>query len=110
MAVVKEELEMRRHLTVVLLTLASMFLSSIVVTGCAYRRADRSLVQPLALSKKQFKGEWYYMKTVYEAPFESGFFNGQGGWPLVPRSVGRSQSVTCTHLTLPPTSVTLIAN
>ncbi|HAA57833.1 MAG TPA: hypothetical protein DCE42_23910 [Myxococcales bacterium] len=73
---------MRRHLTVVLLTLASMFLSSIVVTGCAYRRADRSLVQPLALSKKQFKGEWYYMKTVYEAPFESGFFNGQGGWPL----------------------------
>jgi hypothetical protein len=59
-----------------------MALTSVFVTGCAYRRADRSLVQPLAFSKKQFTGEWFYMKTVYEAPYESGYFTGQGGWPM----------------------------
>lgn len=73
---------MKRRLVVAALTLACMAISSVVVTGCAYRRADRSLVQPLAFSKKQFTGEWYYMKTVYEAPYESGYFTGQGGWPL----------------------------
>lgn len=72
----------RRYLAIALLTLTGMALSAVIGTGCAYRRADRSLVQPLALSKKQFTGEWYYMKTIYEAPYESGFFNGQGGWPL----------------------------
>lgn len=71
-----------RRLAVAALTLASMLLSAVWVSGCAYRRADRSLVQPFAFSKKQFTGEWYFMKTVYEAPYESGFFNGQGGWPL----------------------------
>lgn len=73
---------MRRRLAIATLIVASMVLSAAWVTGCAYRRADRSLVQPFAFSKKQFTGEWYMMKTVYEAPYESGFFNGQGGWPL----------------------------
>ena len=73
---------MKRRLSIAVLTLVTMALSALWTTGCAYRRADRSLVRPLALSKKQFTGEWYYMKTVYEAPYESGFFNGQGGWPL----------------------------
>lgn len=73
---------MRRRMVIGALALMTMVLSSLVTTGCAYRRDDRSLVQPLALSKKLFTGEWYYMKTVYEAPYDSGFFNGQGGWPL----------------------------
>ena len=73
---------MKRRLVVAALTLACMAVTSVLVTGCAYRRADRSLVQPLAFSKKQFTGEWYYMKTVYEAPYESGYYSGQGGWPL----------------------------
>ena len=73
---------MRRRLTVAMLLIAAIALPSFLVTGCAYRRADRSLVQPLALSKKLFTGEWYYMKTIKEAPYESGYFTGQGGWPL----------------------------
>lgn len=73
---------MKRRLAVAALTLACMAISSVFVAGCAYKRADRSLVQPLAFSKKQFTGEWYYMKTVYEAPYESGYFTGQGGWPM----------------------------
>ncbi len=73
---------MRRYLTVAIVGLAGMVFSAMLGAGCAYRRADRSLVQPLALSKKQFTGEWYYMKTIFEAPYDSGFFNGQGGWPL----------------------------
>lgn len=71
-----------RRLAVATLLLASIVLSSMWVSGCAYRRADRSLVQPFAFSKQQFSGEWYMMKTVFEAPYEAGFFNGQGGWPL----------------------------
>lgn len=71
-----------RRLAVAALVVASMVLSSMWVSGCAYRRADRSLVQPFAFSKQQFTGEWYMMKTVFEAPYESGYFNGQGGWPL----------------------------
>lgn len=72
----------KRRLTVALLMLVTMALSVGLVTGCAYQRADRSLVRPLAISKKQFTGEWYYMKTVTETPYEAGFFPGQGGWPL----------------------------
>lgn len=73
---------MKRRFSIAALLVASIALSATLGSGCAYRRADRSLVQPMALDKKQFNGEWYYMKTIYKTPYESGFFEGQGGWPL----------------------------
>ena len=77
---------MRRRLFLAAFAVFTMAVSSTFGSGCAYRRADRSLVQPLALDKKQFQGEWYYQKTVYEAPYEatlpgtSGLFAGAGAY------------------------------
>ena len=62
---------MKRRLTLAALALVTMVTSSMISSGCAYRRAYRSLVQPLALEKKQLNGEWLYQKTVYDAPYEA---------------------------------------
>ena len=59
-----------RRVSVALLLLGAMALGALTGSGCAMSRGDRSTVQPLALDKKQFEGEWYYQKTVIDAPFE----------------------------------------
>tara|TARA_B100000609_G_scaffold199347_1_gene202267 strand:- start:7925 stop:11482 length:3558 start_codon:yes stop_codon:yes gene_type:complete len=67
----------RKKLSLVLLFLGALVLGASVGTGCAIQRGERSVVQPLALSKTQFQGEWYYQKTITEAPYDApGVFIG----------------------------------
>ncbi len=68
---------MRRKLTLALLFLGAVILGAAVGSGCAVQRGERSIVQPLALSKSQFKGAWYYQSTLVDAPYDApGVFIG----------------------------------
>ncbi|MCK6510813.1 zinc-dependent metalloprotease [Myxococcota bacterium] len=74
---------MARHkrTSLALLLLGAMAFGAMAGSGCAISRGDRSTVRPLALDKQQFKGDWYFQKTVIEAPYETpGFiFKGATG-------------------------------
>lgn len=68
----------RRKLSFVALLLGALALGAMIGSGCAIHRGDRSIVQPLALNKAQFKGTWYYQRTAIEAPYDAvGVFPGQ---------------------------------
>ncbi|MCB9637951.1 MAG: hypothetical protein H6727_03490 [Myxococcales bacterium] len=71
----------KRRTSLALLLLGAMAFGAMAGSGCAISRGDRSTVRPLALDKKQFQGEWYYQKTVIDAPYETpGFiFKGATG-------------------------------
>ena len=43
-----------------------------IIGGCAEPVEDINRVQPNALSKSLFQGEWYFAKTVVDAPYETG--------------------------------------
>lgn len=59
------------------LILAAVLFGALAGSGCAVRRGDRSTVRPLALDKKQFQGEWYYLTTVIDSPYDApGIFPG----------------------------------
>lgn len=60
-----------------ILLLGAVAFGSLVGSGCAIHRGDRNTVQPLALDKKQFTGDWYYQKTLIETPYDAvGVFPG----------------------------------
>lgn len=58
-----------RHLTGVL----GALLSTALVAGCAEERPVIDRVQPNALQKATFDGEWYYVRTVVDVPASNGF-------------------------------------
>lgn len=61
----------RKKLSSCALLLGAMVLGAVLGSGCAIHRGDRSTVQPLALDKKQFTGDWYYQKTTIRAPYDA---------------------------------------
>jgi predicted Zn-dependent protease len=66
-----------RKLSFVALLLGALALGAVLGSGCAIHQGDRSTVQPLALSKAQFTGTWYYQKTAIKAPYDAvGVFPG----------------------------------
>lgn len=68
-----------------LLLLGAMAFGALTGSGCAVSRGDLNTVQPLALDKKQFEGDWYYLKTIIDAPFDApGLFIGStgDGWKI----------------------------
>ena len=46
---------------------------AILAAGCAEERPIIDRVQPNALSKSMFHGEWYYVRTVVDVPAANGF-------------------------------------
>lgn len=58
--------ETLRHLAVAGLAVAA-------VAGCAEERPVIDRVQPNALEKSMFDGEWYYVRTVVDVPAANGF-------------------------------------
>ncbi len=47
--------------------------ASLTLAGCAEERAPIDRVQPNALEKSMFTGQWYYQRTVVDVPSGSGF-------------------------------------
>lgn len=67
----------KRTLSLALFALGALAVGATVGSGCAISRGDRSIVQPLALNKSQFEGQWYYQKTLIDAPYDApGVFIG----------------------------------
>ncbi len=67
----------RRTASFALLLLGAVAFGALAGSGCAVHRGDRNTVRPLALDKKQFQGDWYYLKTIIKAPYDSvGMFPG----------------------------------
>lgn len=67
----------KRAASLAMLLLGAVVFGAVSGSGCAIHRGDRNTVQPLALDKKQFQGEWYYLKTVINAPYDAvGMFPG----------------------------------
>lgn len=67
----------RRAASFAMLLLGAVVFGALAGSGCAIHRGDRNTVQPLALDKKQFQGDWYYLTTVIKAPYDAvGMFPG----------------------------------
>jgi len=68
---------LNRRVALAMLLLGAVAFGALAGSGCAIHRGDRNTVQPLALDKKQFQGDWYYLKTIVNAPYDSvGMFPG----------------------------------
>src|SRR5262245_50108327 len=44
-----------------------------MLVGCAEEAPPINRVQPNAVDKAVFAGEWYYLQTVIDAPYSTGF-------------------------------------
>ena len=54
--------------------------TSVVVAGCAEPRAPINRVQPGAIQRSVFEGEWYSQQTVIDSPYSAGYtFVGEQG-------------------------------
>ncbi|MDQ3034738.1 MAG: zinc-dependent metalloprotease [Myxococcota bacterium] len=74
---------MPRHvhrLRSLLLLTSTLFATSAVVVGCAEPRAAINRVQPGAIQRSVFEGEWYFQQTVIDSPYSAGYtFVGEQG-------------------------------
>ncbi len=63
----------RRHGALAARSLAAVLSALVLLGGCAEERDPIDRVQPYALKKADFAGEWYYQRTVVDVPAANGF-------------------------------------
>ena len=63
-----------------IMALVAVAVGALLGSGCAIRKGDQNYVKPLALDKAQFQGDWYFQKTIIDAPYDCPFaFPGAAG-------------------------------